>query len=51
MHVNVTFNNTMATVTDFYGNTFFQRSAGQFFKKGRRSTAVAATKVGEEIGF
>merc|ERR1712093_206809 len=48
----MTFNNTIATVTDLYGNTFFQRSAGQLqFKKARRSSAVAATQVGEEIGL
>jgi ribosomal protein S11 len=52
IHVQMTFNNTIATVTDLYGNTFFQRSAGQLqFKKARRSSAVAATQVGEEIGL
>nr|BBQ05342.1 30S ribosomal protein S11 [Hemiarma marina] len=52
IHIHSTYTNTIATVTDYYGNTYFQMSAGQLgFKKARRASPYAAIRVGEEIGL
>lgn len=42
-HINATFNNTMITITDTYGNTIAWSSAGSLgFKGARKSTPYAA---------
>ena len=44
MYVTATFNNTLVTITDDKGNTYFTGSTGQVgFKGSRKSTPYAAT--------
>src|SRR3989344_9691621 len=51
LHVEATFNNTKAVLTDEKGNTFITSSAGALgFSGARKSTPYAAAKVGELIG-
>jgi len=48
-HVMATFNNTIVTITDLKGNVISWSSAGKAgFKGSRKSTAFAATVVGQE---
>jgi len=50
-HVNATFNNTMVTITDTYGNSIAWSSAGHMgFKGSRKSTPYAAQMTGEDAG-
>ena len=50
-HVNSTFNNTMITISDSYGNTIAWSSAGsQGFKGSRKSTPFAAQVAAEDAG-
>ena len=50
-HVNSTFNNTMITITDTFGNSIAWSSAGQMgFKGSRKSTPYAAQMAGEDAG-
>jgi small subunit ribosomal protein S11 len=51
LHVEATFNNTKATLTDDKGNAIISSSAGALgFAGARKSTPYAAAKVGEFIG-
>ena len=51
LHVEATFNNTKAVLTDEKGNAFISSSAGALgFSGARKSTPYAAAKVGELIG-
>lgn len=51
LHVEATFNNTMATLTDEKGNAIISSSAGALgFAGARKSTPYAAAKVGEFLG-
>ncbi len=51
LHVEATFNNTKATLTDEKGNAVLSSSAGALgFAGARKSTPYAAAKVGEFIG-
>lgn len=51
LHVEATFNNTKATLTDDKGNAVLSSSAGALgFAGARKSTPYAAAKVGEFIG-
>lgn len=51
LHVEATFNNTKATLTDEKGNAIISSSAGTLgFAGARKSTPYAAAKVGEFIG-
>ncbi len=46
-----TYNNTIITLTDQFGNALSQRSAGRLgFKGSKKSTPFAASKVAEAIG-
>ena len=50
-HVLSTFNNTMITISDVYGNTVSWSSAGtQGFKGSRKSTPYAAQVAAEDAG-
>src|SRR6202163_397860 len=50
-HVNVSFNNTMITITDAQGNTISWSSAGAMgFKGSRKSTPYAAQMAAEDAG-
>ena len=47
-HVKATFNNTMITITDIYGNTLVWASAGTSgFQNSRKSTPFAAQRTAE----
>jgi small subunit ribosomal protein S11 len=51
LHIEATFNNTKALVSDKTGNTLFWSSAGSLgFKGAKKGTPFAATKVGEILG-
>lgn len=51
LHVEATFNNTKAVLTDDKGNSIISSSAGALgFSGTRKSTPYAATKVGELLG-
>jgi len=51
LHVEATFNNTKAVLTDERGNAIVSSSAGALgFSGTRKSTPYAAAKVGELIG-
>lgn len=51
LHVEATFNNTKAVLTDEQGNALISSSAGALgFSGARKSTPYAAAKVGEIIG-
>ncbi len=51
LHVEATFNNTKAVVTDKMGNAIFASSAGALgFRGAKKGTPFAASKVGEVLG-
>lgn len=51
LHVEATFNNTKAVVSDKEGNTLFWTSAGsQGFRGAKKGTPFAASKVGSILG-
>src|SRR5450759_1087998 len=51
LHIEATFNNTKAILTDEKGNAIISSSAGALgFAGARKSTPYAAAKVGEFIG-
>lgn len=51
LHVEATFNNTKAILTDEKGNAIMSSSAGALgFSGARKSTPYAAAKVGELLG-
>lgn len=51
LHIEATFNNTKALVSDKEGNTLFWSSAGSLgFKGAKKGTPFAASKVGEVLG-
>jgi small subunit ribosomal protein S11 len=51
LHVEATFNNTKAVITDEKGNAIVSSSAGALgFSGARKSTPYAAAKVGEFLG-
>ncbi len=51
LHVEATFNNTKAVLTDEKGNAVISSSAGALgFSGARKSTPYAAAKVGELLG-
>ena len=51
LHVEATFNNTKAVITDEKGNAVVSSSAGALgFSGARKSTPYAAAKVGEFLG-
>ncbi len=51
LHIEATFNNTKATLTDDKGNAVISSSAGALgFSGARKSTPYAAAKVGEFLG-
>ncbi len=51
LHVEATFNNTKAVLTDEKGNAIVSSSAGALgFSGARKSTPYAAAKVGEILG-
>ncbi len=51
LHVEATFNNTKAVLTDEKGNALIASSAGALgFSGARKSTPYAAAKVGELLG-
>jgi len=51
LHIEATFNNTKAVVTDEQGNVVVGSSAGALgFSGARKSTPYAASKVGELLG-
>ncbi len=51
LHVDATFNNTKAVVTDKDGNSLFWSSAGSLgFKGAKKGTPFAASKVGDLLG-
>jgi small subunit ribosomal protein S11 len=51
LHVEATFNNTKAVLTDDKGNAVMSSSAGALgFSGARKSTPYAAAKVGELLG-
>lgn len=51
LHVEATFNNTKAVLTDEKGNAIISSSAGALgFSGARKSTPYAAAKVGEFLG-
>lgn len=51
LHVEATFNNTKAVLTDESGNAVMSSSAGALgFSGARKSTPYAAAKVGELLG-
>jgi small subunit ribosomal protein S11 len=49
-HVNATFNNTIITITDIYGNALVWASAGTSgFQHSRKSTPFAAQRTAEQV--
>lgn len=51
LHVQSTYNNTRASLTDKEGNLFFSSSAGALgFRGAKKGTPFAAAKVGEIVG-
>ena len=51
LHIDATFNNTKAIITDDKGNAIVSSSAGALgFSGARKSTPYAAAKVGEFLG-
>ncbi len=51
LHIEATFNNTKAIITDEKGNAIVSSSAGALgFSGARKSTPYAAAKVGEFLG-
>lgn len=51
LHVQSTYNNTRASLTDNEGNLFFSSSAGALgFRGAKKGTPFAAAKVGEIVG-
>lgn len=51
LHIQATFNNTKAVVSDKQGNTLFSSSAGSLgFKGAKKGTPFAASKVGNVLG-
>ncbi|MHB1163433.1 MAG: 30S ribosomal protein S11 [Minisyncoccota bacterium] len=51
LHIEATFNNTKALITDEKGNAIVSSSAGALgFSGARKSTPYAAAKVGEFLG-
>ena len=51
LHIDATFNNTKAVLTDDAGNAIMSSSAGALgFSGARKSTPYAAAKVGELLG-
>ncbi len=51
LHIEATFNNTKALISDKEGNTLFWSSSGSLgFKGAKKGTPFAATKVGEVLG-
>lgn len=51
LHIEATFNNTKALISDKSGNTLFWSSSGSLgFKGAKKGTPFAATKVGEVLG-
>lgn len=51
LHVQSTYNNTRASLTDSEGNLFFSSSAGALgFRGAKKGTPFAAAKVGEIVG-
>ena len=51
LHIEATFNNTKAILTDEKGNAIISSSAGALgFSGARKSTPYAAAKVGEFLG-
>ncbi|MCX6790306.1 MAG: 30S ribosomal protein S11 [Candidatus Kaiserbacteria bacterium] len=51
LHIEATFNNTKALITDEKGNAVVSSSAGALgFSGARKSTPYAAAKVGEFLG-
>ncbi len=51
LHVEASFNNTKAVVTDKTGNAIFSSSAGALgFRGAKKGTPFAASKVGEVLG-
>jgi small subunit ribosomal protein S11 len=51
LHIEATFNNTKAVITDEQGNAIIASSAGTLgFAGARKSTPYAAAKVGEFLG-
>lgn len=51
LHVEATFNNTKAVVSDKEGNTLFWSSAGMLgFRGAKKGTPFAAGKVGDVLG-
>lgn len=49
-HVRATFNNTIITITDIYGNTVVWGSAGTSgFQNSRKSTPFAAQRTAEAV--
>lgn len=50
VHVKATFNNTIITITDIYGNTLVWASAGSAgFQNSRKSTPFSAQKAAESV--
>ncbi len=50
VHVKATFNNTIITITDIYGNTLVWASAGSAgFQNSRKSTPFSAQKAAETV--
>lgn len=50
LHVQSTYNNTRASLTDLEGNLFFTSSAGALgFRGAKKGTPFAASKVGEVV--
>ncbi len=51
LHVQSTYNNTRASLTDLEGNLFFSSSAGALgFRGAKKGTPFAAAKIGEVVG-
>lgn len=51
LHIEATFNNTKAIVSDKNGNTLFWSSAGSLgFRGAKKGTPFAASKVGDVLG-
>ena len=51
MHIQASFNNTIVTITDTFGNTVSWASAGELgFKGSRKSTPYAAQMAAETAG-
>lgn len=49
-HIKATFNNTIITITDIYGNTLVWSSAGSSgFQNSRKSTPFAAQRTAESV--